>query len=97
MKTLMITLTLLCVTLNAEHGDFEEDVQTDSKGNELPVMLPKHVDEDGHAATHADMIDPLHAASLLFPDDVIELIECEFEAEEWQRRQMPRFRMSSER
>jgi len=95
MKTTLITALLMtCALTHAEHE--EDEVQTDSRGRELPVLMPKHVDEDGHAATHADMIDPLHAASLLFPDDLIEQIECEHEAEESQRRQR-RFRLNTKK
>jgi len=90
-----ILIILICTTANAEVPK-EEAPQKDSRGNELPVLMPKHVDTDGHAASHADLIDALHAASLLFPDDLIEQIECEQEAEEWQRSQR-RFRMHVER
>lgn len=91
--TLIIATTLLCATARAEHGD--DEAQTDKGGNELPVLLPKHVDPDGHAAEHADLINPLHAASLLFPDAIVEEIECLFAADKQQRKQRP-FRMRAD-
>lgn len=92
MRNTPIALLMLTATLTfAEHED--EEVQKDSRGNELPVLMPKHVDPDGHAASHLEVIDFLHAASLLFPDAVIEQLECEFAAEYPKKDR--RFRMSS--